>query len=407
MPSCRVCDQKIEPFMTFGQMPIANGFLSKDKFKDEYFFEMEVGFCEKCSAFQLINQPEPERMFHENYAFFSSLSNHMQEHFKVFANFVIDTYLKGQSDPFVVELGSNDGIMLKHFKRNGFRHLGIEPSKNVADIAHAQGIDTISEFFSLDLAKKIVEKNGNADVIMCANVMCHLPDINDIAAGIAELLKADGLLIFEDPYLGDVISKTSYDQIYDEHVFVFSAASVSSIFGKYGLELIDVLPQKTHGGSMRYVLSPKGSHKVSANVATLMEQERNQGLHLPETYDRFKENCEKSKADLYELLHKLNRDGKRVIGYGATSKSTTVLNYCKIPPEFIEFISDTTPIKQGKFSPGVHIPIKSYEDFKSNYPDYALLFAWNHAEEIFEKEKQFEANGGKWMLFVPKVEVIN
>ncbi len=406
MTACRVCNSKIETFMTFGKMPIANGFLTPDQVKDEYFFELAPAFCSSCGMLQLVDQPAPEKMFHENYAFFSSTSRYMQTHFKAFAELVISRVFTGRKDPFVVELGSNDGIMLGNFKEAGFRHLGIEPSSNVADVARGKGIQTISEFFGLDLAKQIVAKHGHADAVLSANVMCHIPDINGVAAGIRHLLKPDGMLIFEDPYLGDVLTKTSYDQIYDEHVFVFSALSVSAAFGRHGLELIDVLPQITHGGSMRYVLAPKGSHPVGAAVVALLEKERAQGLDKAATYDQFRKNCEASKKALRELLESIKREGKRVVGYAATSKSTTVTNYCGIGPDLIEFISDTTPIKQGKLSPGAHIPVKSHAEFAAKYPEYALLFAWNHAAEIFAKEDAFKASGGKWISFVPKVEVL-
>jgi len=403
---CRVCDAGIHPFMTFGPMPIANGFLKKEEIANEYFFEMEVAFCENCGTFQLVEQPDAKRMFHENYAFFSSLSRHMQIHFEEFAGLVKGRVLTGRKDPFVVELGSNDGIMLRHFKNANIRHLGIEPSENVADVARSQGINTLSEFFNRDLADQIVAEHGHADAVICANVMCHIPDINGVAAGMARLLKPDGVLMFEDPYLGDMISKTSYDQIYDEHVFIFSATCISNAFSRHGLELIDVLPQPTHGGSMRYVLAPKRSHPVSSNVPALLEKEKAMGLPHAHTYEQFKRNCEKSRTELVSLLKSLKAEGKRVVGYGATSKSTTVLNYCGIGPDLIEFISDTTPIKQGKLTPGSHIPVKSYESFSENPPGYALLFAWNHASEIFAKEEKFRANGGKWITFVPQVGII-
>jgi methylation protein EvaC len=391
--------------MTFGQQPIANGFLTEDQIKQEYFFEMEVASCNNCGMFQLIEQPAAEKMFHENYAFFSSQSKYMQTHFKNFAEFVIRKYFTGRKDPFVVELGSNDGIMLRNFKNAGYRHLGIEPSENVAEVARLDGVESLSEFFDLELAKSIVQKQGHADAVLSANVMCHIPNINSVAAGIAYLLKPDGVLIFEDPYLGSMIEKTSYDQIYDEHVFIFSATSVSWAFGQHGLELIDVMPQVTHGGSMRYILAPKGSHPISSNVIEIFAKEKAIGLDKPETYINFKKNCETSRSELLALLEKLRKEGKRVIGYGATSKSTTVNNYCGIGPQHMEFVSDTTPIKQNKLTPGSHIPVKPYEEFSNNYPDYALLYAWNHSEEIFAKEEEFRKKGGKWIYFVPKVEV--
>jgi methylation protein EvaC len=404
--NCRICANPIEAFMTFGKMPIANGFLTKDQIPNEYFFELAPAFCEACGMLQLVEQPDPEKMFHGNYAFFSSTSSHMQAHFKKFAEHVNDSVLKGRKDPFVVELGSNDGIMLKNFQERGIRHLGVEPSGNVADVARQRGINTISEFFGVTLAQKIEREHGKADAILAANVMCHIPDLNGVAAGVAKLLKPDGVLMFEDPYLGAMVEKTSYDQIYDEHVYIFSALNVGKAFGRHGLELVDVMPQITHGGSMRYVLAPAGSRPVSDAVRSVLAKESAQGLDKSQTYQTFKKNCETSRKDLLELLQKLKREGKRVVGYGATSKSTTVTNYCGITPDLVEFISDTTPIKQGKLSPGKHIPVKPYDEFKKNYPDYALLFAWNHMTEIQAKETEFLAKGGRWIVFVPKVGVL-
>lgn len=388
-------------------MPIANGFLRPDQVNDnEYFFELAPAYCPECTMFQIVEQPAPEKMFHGNYAFYSSTSRYMQKHFESFANLVMDRVFTGRRDPFIVELGSNDGIMLKHFKARGHRHLGVEPSVNVADAAREQGINTISEFFDRKLAERIVAEHGHADAVLSANVMCHIPDLPSVADGIKHLLKPDGVLMFEDPYLGDMVAKTSYDQIYDEHVFIFSASSVSNAFGRHGLELIDVMPQITHGGSMRYTLAPKGSHRVSQSVETQIAKERAQGLDSLGAYLRFKANCEKSRSDLLTVLNDLHTQNKTVVGYGATSKSTTVMNYCGITREHVAWISDTTPIKQGKLTPGTHIPVKSYEEFVKNYPDYALLFAWNHAAEIREKESSFTASGGKWIYFVPNVEIL-
>jgi len=406
MNMCRICGSPIEVFMSFGPMPIANGFLTSDQIPNEYFFELAPAYCESCEMFQLVEQPAPEKMFHENYAFFSSTSRYMQAHFERFAGLVQERVLSDRSDPFVVELGSNDGIMLRHFKARGQRHLGVEPSSNVADVARAAGIQTISEFFDKDLADRIVAEHGHADAVLSANVMCHIPNLSMVAEGVRRLLKPDGILMFEDPYLGDMIAKTSYDQIYDEHVFIFSASSVRNAFGRHGLELIDVQPQITHGGSMRYMLAPRGSHPVSENVAAQIAKEQAQGLNRLEAYLRFKANCENSRVRLMETLNDLHAKSKRVVGYGATSKSTTVINYCGITIDHVAWISDTTPIKQGKLTPGSHIPVRPYEEFVKNYPDYALLFAWNHAAEIREKEKAYMEVGGKWIYFVPKVEIV-
>lgn len=391
--------------MSFGKMPIANGFLSPEEFAQEYFFELKVAFCASCGMVQLTEQPPRERMFHERYAFFSSTSVRMARHFEEFAITVM-AELRGRRDPFVVEIGSNDGIMLRHFAKAGVRHLGIEPSANVAEAALEGGVRTVCAFFDESLARQIVAEHGQADAILGANVMCHIPYLHSVAAGIRTLLKPDGLLIFEDPYLGDVIEKMAYDQIYDEHALYFSLRSIKYLFAEHDLELVDVKPQPVHGGSMRYVLAQKGTRAPSPRVAGQLAREDALGLDRPETYARFRQRVERSRDELMRVLHGLRRAGKRVVGYAATSKSTTTINYCGITPELVEFISDTTPIKQGKFSPGAHIPVRPYEEFKARYPDYALLFAWNHAEEIMAKEEAFRAAGGKWIVYVPEVQVL-
>ena len=406
MKTCLICRAPVEPFIDFGNMPLGNGFLLPENYQDEYRFPMQVGFCASCGMVQLLDQPDRERMFHENYAFFSGTSRYMALHFKAFADHVVTDYLPNEN-PFVVEMGSNDGIMLQHFAAAGMRHLGIEPSQNVAQVAIDKGINTVTEFFGADLARRIVTEHGQADAFLAANVMCHIPYIHSIVEGIAILLKPGGVVMFEDPYLGEVIEKTSYDQIYDEHTFLFATGSISYLFEQYGMEVVDVEPQITHGGSMRYVIAHKGTRPVSPRVAIQREKEQEMGLHLPETYDQFRKNCEISREQLMRLLRDLKSQGKRVVGYGATSKSTTITNYCGITPDLVEFISDTTPIKQGTFSPGAHIPVLPYETFRQNYPDYALLFAWNHAREIMENEDAFRSVGGKWIVYVPQVAVLD
>ena len=402
--NCFICNAEPEVFMTFGSMPIANGFLNKDQFSDEYFFDMEVAFCDKCKMFQLVNQPDPGQMFNENYAFFSGTSKLMAAHFEEFANHVLDDYIKDENDPFVVEIGSNDGIMLKYFAQKGIRHLGIEPSANVAQVAMDQGINTIVEFFDKSLVEKIVNEHGQADAYIAANVMCHIPYINSIVEGIKVLLKPDGVVMFEDPYLGNVIEKTTYDQIYDEHTFLFSVHSIQYLFNQFDMEVIDVESQESHGGTMRYVIAHKGAKSVHKNVQKQLKYEDDIGLTKVESFNQFKTNCEKYRKDLMELLKDIKSQGKTISGYAATSKSTTIINYCNITKEHLDCIYDTTPIKQNKFSPGAHIPIKPHSEFKDNYPDYALLFGYNHEKEIMAKEQDFMDQGGRWITYVPEVK---
>lgn len=403
---CKVSNTPLTKVLDFGRQPLGNGFLLPKDFSSEYLYPMEMGFSEISMMLQLIEQPAPEQMFHEHYAFYSSTSRFMERHFGEFAQKVMHSKYLAKADPFVVELGCNDGIMLKHFAKASIRHLGIEPSRNVAEVANANGVQTLSEFFNENVAEKIVRDEGQADAFLAANVMCHIPDIGGVVKGIRTLLKPTGVVMFEDPYLGDVIEKISYDQIYDEHVFLFSAHSIRYLFGMHGMELIDVQPQKTHGGSMRYVLAHAGAYPVSDAVLKLLLKEQTLGLHQLSTFEAFRKKVVQSRTDLVSLLRELKSQGKRIAGYGATSKSTTILNYCGIGPDLIEYISDTTPIKQGKFTPGMHIPVKPHEAFKANPPDYAVLFAWNHAEEIMANEKAFLDAGGKWIVHVPKVQVL-
>jgi methylation protein EvaC len=404
MPKCLICDSEYQPFVDFGQMPIANAFATKEEMNNEYTFPMKVGFCESCNMVQLVEQPDREKMFHDNYAFFSSTSNYMQEHFKQFA-YSVSKLQNLDKKSFVVEIGCNDGIMLQNFVTDKIPCLGVEPSKNVAEVAMGKGIEVISQFFDQPLAEKITQTYQKADAILSANVMCHIPYMHSIYDGVKTLLSDDGVFIFEDPYLGEIIEKTSFDQIYDEHAFLFSALSISHLAKMHDLELINVEPQVTHGGSMRYTITHKGAKAVSQNVTSLIEKEENLGLDSAQSYTGFTDSVNKIRDDLIDLLNKLKKDGKKVVAYGATSKSTTVTNYFGITPELVECIYDTTPIKHDKLSPGAHIPVLPYKQFRESNPDYVLLFAWNHVTEIMKKEKDYMSNGKHWITYIPKVEI--
>ena len=404
MPKCLICDSEYRPFVDFGEMPIANAFATKEEMNNEYTFPMKVGFCESCNMVQLVEQPDREKMFHDNYAFFSSTSNYMQEHFKQFAHSVSNLQNLDKKS-FVVEIGCNDGIMLQNFVTDKIPCLGVEPSKNVAEVAMGKGIEVINQFFDQPLAEKITQTYQKADAILSANVMCHIPYMHSIYDGVKTLLSDDGVFIFEDPYLGEIIEKTSFDQIYDEHVFLFSALSISHLAKMHDLELINVEPQVTHGGSMRYTIAHKGVKAVSQNVTSLIEKEENLGLDSAQSYTGFTDSVNKIRDDLIELLNKLKKDGKKVVAYGATSKSTTVTNYFGITPELVECIYDTTPIKHNKLSPGAHIPVLPYKQFRESNPDYVLLFAWNHAVEIMKKEQDYIGNDRHWITYIPEVRV--
>lgn len=403
---CRICSGTPVPVHSFGMHPIANAFLTADASRaDRYRFELAISVCPECGTVQLVDQPDREQMFHGEYAFFTGTSRAMTQHFGRFAAWLRDEHLRGD-DPLVVEIGSNDGTLLANFQQWGIRHVGVEPSANVAAAAQARGIPTLVRFFDADAAHAIVAEHGKASAFLAANVMCHIPYLHSVVEGIDQLLGDDGIVAFEDPYAGDVLEKGSYDQFYDEHVFVFSLHAVAKVFAARGFELIDVQPQTTHGGSMRYVLARRGRRTIAPSVQKYMERERQQRITEPARWREFGARCEQSKHDLVTLLRTLKADGKRVAGYAATSKSTTILNYCGIGPDLVEFISDTTPIKQGKVTPGTGIPVVPRAAFGPPYPDYAVLFGWNHEEEILAKEQEFVAGGGKWIRFFPNVAVL-
>ncbi len=394
---CKVTKKKIKPFMSFGKMPIANGFLKKKDFKNEYFFNMEVGFSKDISLFQLNSHPKPKMMFNKNYPFFTGSSKRMVNHFKEYSEWIKKKYLKNKKN--LIEIGSNDGTFLSNFKKNKIYTLGIEPSLNVAKLSKKKGIKTKNFFFNYQNVKTMKKFHKKTNLICAANAICHIPDIPDLIRGIDCLLDKKGLFIFEEPYLGSMYEKNSYDQIYDEHIFMFSVSSIMKIFRLYNFDLINAVPQKTHGGSMRYVVGRSGEHIISKNVLRFLTQEKRKKIDTIKGCFEFKKKCEISKKKLRSKIFGILKKGKKIAGYAATSKSTTILNYCNINNKHINFICDTTPNKINKFSPGTHIPIVNVEHFKKNIPDYTFLFAWNHKKEIFLKEKKI-LKKTKWFAHI-------
>ena len=394
---CKITGKKIKPFMSFGKMPIANGFLSKKNFKKEFFFKMEVGFSKELSLFQLNDHPKPTLMFNKNYPFFTSSSQCMINHFRQYSKWIKKNYFKNVKN--IIEIGSNDGSFLKNFKSKNVNILGVEPSKNVANLAKRNKINTINKFFTSKTASSLKKFYKKTNIICAANAICHIPNLKDLIKGIDILLTQKGVFIFEEPYLGSMYKKTSYDQIYDEHIFMFSVSSVKKIFNLFDFELIDVLPQITHGGSMRYVIARKGQYKIKSIVNKKLKNESKKNINSFKGCLKFKQNCENSKLKLNNKINSILRKGQNIAGYAATSKSTTILNYCGIDHKKIDFICDTTRNKIGKYTPRTHIPIVNVDYFRKNIPDYTFLFAWNHKKEIFNKEKKI-LKKTKWFAHI-------
>jgi len=354
---------------------------------------------------QLIDEVPRARMFHKEYPCLSFDSDVTCEHFASVARELLGAELLGP-DPFAVEIGCDDGVMLQAISDAGVRHLKVDPSRRAADAAADKGIDVLVDFFEESSALAIREKHGPADVIFSANTTSHIAYIDSILSGVAVLLAPDGVFVIEDPYLADIIEHNYFDQVYDEHFYLFSAHSVANTAARFGLELIDARRLPVHGGSVRYTLARVGARPQSPALLEVLAGEREAKLDEQSTFHEFAADIGRIGADLVTLLEELRAAGQRVAGYGATSRSSTITNFLGIGPELISYISDSTPEKQGRLTPGSHIPIVPPEVFTDPYPDYAVLFAWNHAEEIMAKERAFTEQGGKWILYVPDVHIV-
>ena len=398
---CKFSNKKIQPFMSFGKMPMANGFLSKKDFKKEFFYKLEVGFNKSNYLFQVNDHPRSPHIFNNNYPFYTNKSKIMSRHFKNYFNWINKNFLKKGSK--IIEIGSNDGTFLKNFKKRNYSHMGFEPSSNVARYStRFNKVKVLNKFFNLKNSKKLKNFKNNTDLICAANVISHIPNLKDMIRGIDFLLSQKGVFVFEEPYLGAMFKKISYDQIYDAHIFIFSLHSVRSIFKEFNFDLIDAIPQKTHGGSMRYVIARRGERLIKKRVGNLIKNEKKQKLHSIKSCYNFKKKCFISKKKFIKRIMKFKSSGKSICGYAASAKSSTVLNFCKINNQHVRFIVDSTKEKIGKYTPGTHIPIVSTSYFRKNYPDVVILNSWNHKKEILMKEKKYIKQGGKFISHVEK-----
>ncbi|WP_103343317.1 class I SAM-dependent methyltransferase [Amycolatopsis sp. CA-126428] len=403
--ACRVCRGAVTEFLDLGRQPLSDAFRDRADTGPEFFFRLAVGQCASCTMVQLMEEVPREAMFNDQYPYFSSGSAVMRKHFTETAQFFLETELTGP-DPFAVEIGCNDGIMLQTISDAGVRHLGFEPSGSVARVARENGVSVRTDFFEESTAAEVRATHGPAAVVFAANTLCHIPYLDSIFRGLDVLLDDNGVFVFEDPYLGDIVQKTSFDQIYDEHFYLFSAHSVQNTAAEFGFELVDVARLGVHGGEVRYTLARAGKREPSAAVAAMLEEESERRLAEPETLREFAAAVGRIRDDLVSLLSDLRAQGKRVVAYGATAKSATVTNFCDIDTALVSHVCDSTPAKQERLSPGKHIPVLPSEAFSAPYPDYALLFAWNHADEIMAKEQEFRRGGGRWILYVPSVRVV-
>lgn len=403
--TCRVCDGAVRQFVDLGDQPTANGFLLPEEVPGEFLFRLAVGACTRCTLVQLVTVVPQEMRYHAGYRYHASGSVSHREHFAADARRFLATELTGL-DPFIVEIGCNDGVMLGTIAAAGVRHLGVEPSGNVADIAREKGINVLSAFFDEETAARVRAEHGPADVVFGANTICHIAHIDSVFRGLDALLAPGGVFVFEEPYLATIINGMAFDQIYDEHVYYFSATSVRAMAARFGFELVDAERIAMHGGEVRYTIARPGTRVPSGRLADLLAEEEADKLNEQVTLAEFGRDVARIRDDLVTLLRQLRAEGKRVVGYGAPGKSSTVTNYCGIDTSLVPFVCDSTPAKQGRLVPGSHLPVRPPAEFADPYPDYALLFAWNHADEIMAKEEEFRRRGGQWISYVPDVRVL-
>ena len=392
----------MKKFLDLGLQPLANSYLHKrDLNKREKKFKLQVSFNPKNYLVSILNTVSKEKMFNEKYPYKSSESFTMRNSFKKFSY-----KIKKRFKPnLVLEIGSNDGAFISNFNKNMI--IGVEPCKNLAQITKRKGYKTFAEYWNVNLAKKIT-KNDKVDIIYSANTLSHIKNFSEIFKAVNISLNENGVLILEDPSLLECLKKVAYDQFYCEHIYVFSSIALQKILNNYNLEIFDIENTSTHGGSNRYFIKKKTNqtYKINKRVNKNFANEKKFGLHKISTYKNFAKKVAYSKIKLNKIFENLIKKNKRIIGYGATAKSCTVLNYCKIKKGTIEYFYDTTSFKINKYLPGTKIKIKKYKELSKKDADYVFLGAWNFKDEIFRKEKKFIKSGGKFITHIPIPKVL-
>jgi len=402
--NCRICSSiDLLCFLKLGEHPPVDNFISAKEVADEKRYPLDVYFCRNCSLVQLLDVVFPEELFHSEYAYFSSASVPLVRHFERYAEDIKKSYLS-QGD-LVVDIGSNDGVLLQFFSSE-HRVLGIEPSGNVALLAQEKGIETVVDFFTTDLAKQLAVSHGKAKVICANNVFAHIDNIAEVIEAVKILLVDNGVYVFEAHYIMDLIEKVEFDTVYHEHLCYYSVKALKYLFDKFDMEIFDVQRVEQHGGSIRVFVCNKSAYSARTAVEELIQLEEKVGLHDENVFLKFQTKVEAVRNELIHLVKTFNAEGKRIVGYGAPAKGNTLLNFCGFTANDLEYITDTTPQKIGLLTPGSHIPVVTPDMLKQAPPDYVLLLAWNYRDFILEKEKDLRTRGVKFILPIPKVEII-
>lgn len=406
---CRFCDEKLESTLVdLGMSPLCESYLETSQLNNmEPFYPLHVYVCHSCLLVQLEEYVDPEHIFTE-YAYFSSFSEAWLKHAEHYVAMMINRFALG-ADSRVVELASNDGYLLQYFVQAGIPVLGIEPAKNIAKVAIDKGVDTLTEFFGKRLAASLAVEGKKADLVLGNNVLAQVPDINDFVGGMKLLLKETGVVTMEFPHLVCLMQENQFDTIYHEHFSYFSLITAEKIFAAHGLTIFDVEKLSTHGGSLRIFArhDNNSAYPVSSSVMDLKAEEESFGLVDFSAYSTFAEQVRETKRKILEFLIDEKRKGKIIVGYGAPGKGNTLLNYCGIRTDFIDYTVDRNPYKQGKFLPGTHIPIYSPDKIKETRPDYLFILPWNFKDEIMQQMSYIREWGGRFVVPIPEVRVLS
>ena len=402
--NCRMCkSSNIQKFLDLGFSALSDNFLTFEQLEEsETFFPLTVHMCLDCGLCQLGYVVPPELMFNKDYPYDSSTTKTGRDHFTKMG-VDICTKFSLQQNSFVIDVGSNSGVLLDAFKSKEMRVLGIEPSSKLANAAIKKGIDSIIEFFSEKLVKEILDGYGKSSIITGTNVFAHIDDLDDFMKTSDLLLVENGMIIIEAPYLLHLLE---YDTIYHEHLSYLSVKPMVKFCKKFGFEVFDIEKQKIHGGTLRYYIGRKNTRQITQNVSNYLELEEKNKIYSKEKLLDFSKSVKHHKKTLLQLLYQLKKDGKRIVAISAPAKGNTLLNYCKIDSDILDYVTERNPLKIDKFTPGMHIPVFSDEKLLEDQPDYALILAWNFADEIIQNNSQYKKNGGKFIIPIPDPKII-
>ena len=404
--TCRLCNKaNLKLAFSLEPTPPANAFVDKQKISiNQDCYPLDVFFCKDCKHVQLLDVVDSKILF-EDYVYVSGTSPVFVKHFEEYANFLIENYLQNKKS-LVIDIGSNDGTLLSFFKEKGVKVLGVDPAKEISSKANSNGIETLNNFFTFEFSKLIQKKYGRAEIITANNVFAHVNDMKDLINGIKNLLAPNGIFVFEVSYLVDVIQKNLFDMIYHEHLSYHSVIPLIKFFKDNEMELIEVIRVDSHGGSLRGIVQMKdGARKIGDSVKHCIDLEKEIEIEQFETYVKFFHKINKERNELQKLLQRLKNDKKSIVGFGAPAKATTFLYHFAVKPEVIEYIIDDSPLKQGLFTPGMHIPIYSSKKLYEKNPDYVIILAWNFAESIMKRHQKIKDLGGHFIIPLPELKV--